>query len=192
MTQARPRYRVVLVNGEFRSGCSALRRLLLDDPELELVGECPSTRRSEHILEDLQPEVILLDVDSLTPGAVPDFTRSGPLRWPVVIAMGSDESRAMVAFRVHAMDFLVKPVCKEKFRDAIRWAKAEAELRRAGTQRSGVGCGDPPEERPERVLVKTRGRVILLRREAYSSSRSCLTAPRSRRYPPPSSFPRIW
>jgi len=169
MMQARPRYRVVLVDGELRSDRSALRGVLLDDPELELVGECPYTTRTARILEDFRPDVVLLDVDSISQRLVPDFSASGPLHRPVVIALGSDESRAIIAFRIHAMDFLVKPVREERLRDALQWAKVEAQLRREGAQGRAVVRGeDPPEERPGRVLVKTRGRVILLRMDDIS------------------------
>ncbi|MGB2959110.1 MAG: LytTR family DNA-binding domain-containing protein [Bacteroidota bacterium] len=168
MMQSRPRYRVVLVDGEFCADRCDLRRLLLDDPELELVGECPSTTRTSRILKDFRPEVVLLDVDSISQNLIPEFSAFGPRHGPVVIALASDESRAMIAFRIHALDFLVKPVREERLRDAIHWAKSEAQLRRRGTQGNSGGDVDPHEERPGRVLVKTRGRVILLRMEDIS------------------------
>ena len=168
MMQSRPRYRVALVDGELGADRSDLRRVLLDDPELELVGECPSTARTFRILRDFRPEVVLLDVDSIQENLIPKFSAFGPIRGPVVIALASDESRAMIAFRIHALDFLVKPVREERLRDAIQWAKSEAQLRRRRTQGKGGREVAPNEERPGRVLVKTRGRVILLRMEDIS------------------------
>jgi two-component system LytT family response regulator len=163
MMRSRPRFRVVLVDGELGSERSVLRRALHDDPELELVAECPSIARTARILKDYKADVLLLDVDSIGQNLIPEFSDSGPLDRPVVIALASDETSAMKAYRIHALDFLIKPVREERLRDAIQWAKSEAHLRRGGTQRRGVGDDDSHEERPGRVLVKTRGRVLLLR-----------------------------
>jgi two-component system LytT family response regulator len=139
--------------------------MLLGDPEVELVRGSICSNQPELSLEELQPDVVLLDMDFMGRDLIPGLSLSEPVDRPVVIALASDEARAVTAYRIHALDFLVKPVGERRLRDAMRWAKAEARLRRTRVS-EGNGAEDrPAAERPGRVLVKSRGRVILLRVE---------------------------
>ncbi len=165
MTHSSQRYRVVLFDGDLHSDREDLQRVLLGDPEVELVRGRVCSNHPEVSLEELRPDVVLLDMDFMGRGLIPGLSVSGPLDRPVVIAIASDESSAMTAYQLHALDFLVKPVGERRLRDAMRWAKAEARLRRTRVSEGSVAEDRSAEVRPGRVLVKTRGRVILLRVE---------------------------
>lgn len=127
-----------------------LRSLLADveAPQVEVVGEAGSAAQAMGWLAQHECDVVLLDVQM--PGV--DGTRlAAELREqphaPAVVFVTAHAEHAVTAFELDAVDYLTKPVRRERLQAALQRV---AERRR---QRSG-------EPAPEPVLiVNDRGRV---------------------------------
>ena len=126
------RLRVLVVDDEplARTG---LRELISNDPELEYVGDAADGQAAVEAIETLKPDLVLLDVQMPEIDGFGVIRAIGPESMPAVIFVTAYEEFALEAFRVHAVDYLVKP-----FSDA---ALAEA-LARAKTQRLAGRLGD--------------------------------------------------
>jgi two-component system LytT family response regulator len=152
------RIRVLVVDDEplARTG---LRELIRKDPELEYVGDAADGQAAVEAIETLKPDLVLLDVQMPEIDGFGVIRAIGPESMPAVIFVTAYEEFALEAFRVHAVDYLVKP-----FSDA---ALAEA-LARAKKQRLAGRLGDLLDSvsRPaylSRITVRVAQRVQIVR-----------------------------
>jgi two-component system, LytTR family, response regulator len=115
-----------------------LRCLLVDDEPLarrglryrlerigdtEIVGEASNGREALGLIGQLDPDLMFLDIQM--PG-IDGFgvLRALPVsRWPMVVFTTAYDQYAVDAFRVHALDYLLKPVEDERLREAVARAR---------------------------------------------------------------------
>src|SRR3954470_6263522 len=114
--------RLVIVDDEplARSG---LRALLANDTELECVSECGDGQAAIEAIESLMPDLVLLDVQMPEIDGFGVIRAIGPERMPAVIFVTAYEEFALEAFRVHALDYLLKPFSDAQLADALTRAK---------------------------------------------------------------------
>ena len=90
----------------------------------------------------------------------------GVTRMPAVVFVTAYDEHALRAFEVHAVDYLLKPFDRERFRDALTAARERIEhktvddLRR---QLEGLLGEAPRTKKQDRIVVKTAGRIHFLR-----------------------------
>jgi two-component system LytT family response regulator len=100
-----------------------LRHRLAMLEELEVVGEASNGREALNAIAELNPDLLFLDIQM--PG-VDGFglLQSLPVsEWPMVIFVTAYDQYALEAFRVHAIDYLLKPVEDERLREAVQRAR---------------------------------------------------------------------
>lgn len=160
------RVRVVIVDDE-PLGLEKLRGLLVNEPGVELVGEATTGDEAIQILRGLRPDLVFLDIN--LPG------RTG---FSVVEALGQELPRAVVfvtahdefalkAFEVNAVDYLLKPYDRSRFRAALD--RAFERLSRPAnkdltTQLSALLSQFPgrSELSPGRIAIKAGGRIVFV------------------------------
>jgi two-component system LytT family response regulator len=157
---------------------AAIRSLLADDPELEVVGECNDGGSAVREIGQANPELVFLDVQM--PG-MDGFRVLERIEEPdrlVVIFVTAYDQYALEAFDVNAVDYLLKPFSDERFRTALSRAKREVVQRRLGLasdrllnllESLGRGTTGPVEGTPagppnytRRLVIKTGGRIMIL------------------------------
>lgn len=175
--------RVLIVDDEplARRG---VRLLLEEDPEVEIVGECAHGDAAVDAIQRLAPDLLFLDVQmpgmdgfqvlrALPPDALPS----------AVVLVTAYDRYALQAFDAHALDYILKPWDDERFRVALRRAKARIQGERLGDlgrrlaalleevgHRGRTAAAPPPtppapeaaRPRPTRLAVRERGRVVFL------------------------------
>lgn len=102
----------------------ALRALLEERDDVEVVGEADSVRSAKEKLLGLEPDVVFLDVQM--PGALGFELLDASLEAKVVFCTAY-EAYAVRAFEVNALDYLVKPVGPEQIDRALQRLKGPAE-----------------------------------------------------------------
>jgi two-component system, LytTR family, response regulator len=114
--------RVLIVDDEplAREG---LRRLVAADAELHVVGDAADGRRAVDTLRELSPDLVLLDVQMPELDGFEVIREIGAAAMPAVIFVTAYEQYALEAFRVAAVDYLVKPFSDARFAAAIDRAK---------------------------------------------------------------------
>lgn len=111
-------YRVMILEDE-EVHVRVMRDLLgRNYPELEIVGEIASIAEAPEMLKNLQPDLVFMDV-MLPPGTSFDLLQSLPTIDFEIIFTTSYEEFAVRAFRLSAVDYLVKPIVKEELDAAI-------------------------------------------------------------------------
>ena len=109
--------KVMIVDDE-RLARVALRGLLEERGDVEIVGEADGVASARRQLETLEPDVLFLDVQ-MPGGSGFELFASGGLK-PKVIFCTAYERHALRAFEVNALDYLVKPVGPEQIERALK------------------------------------------------------------------------
>jgi two-component system LytT family response regulator len=157
--------RVVLVDDDPLARRS-LRRLLADDRDVSIVGEFPNADQAAEAIARLAPDAILLDIEM--PGrsgfelvdALPAEMR------PYVVFVTAHDRYALEAFATQAMDYVLKPVSRERLREAMRRAREQRDDDRLATwaRRWQPKDGSPPPLSPylSELLVRVANRSIVV------------------------------
>jgi two-component system LytT family response regulator len=114
--------RVLIVDDE-QLPRQRLLRLLEEMPNTECVGECANGRSAVDAIESLLPDLVLLDVRMPGMGGL-DVARTLTGHVPFIIFVTAFDEHALSAFEVHAIDYLLKPVERERFVAAVERARA--------------------------------------------------------------------
>ena len=152
--------RVLIVDDEpiARRG---MGRLLGAEPDVEIVGEAGSGSAAIAAIEELKPDLVLLDIQMPGTGGLEVVATVGPANMPAVVFVTAYDKYAVEAFDLNAADYVLKPVDPERLSRALARAR----------QRIAAGERGDLEERllrvleqarpaqPERFVVRSAGRI---------------------------------
>lgn len=143
-----------------------IRGMAADDPELRIVGECTNGAEAIEAVQTIRPDLILLDVQMPEVGGFAVLEALKDEGLPPVIFITAYDHYAVKAFEVHALDYLLKPFDRERFRAAMERAKRQIR-RENGSQLDArilamLEQMREPQRYTERLVVKTGGRVFFL------------------------------
>jgi two-component system, LytTR family, response regulator len=104
-------------------------------PNLEEVGNCSSALEVSALMQEIFPDLLILDVEM--PGLNGIELAKSLQKLPLIIFISSHPSYAAHAFEVDAIDYLVKPVPLERLMRAIEKARSLAEMKRTIATQEG-------------------------------------------------------
>jgi two-component system LytT family response regulator len=140
MTSERVRALVVEDEPEARR---MLRDFLSEAPWVETIGEAADGREAVALIDRLEPELVFLDV------RLPEISGLEVLErirhQPEVVFATAYDRYAVAAFELGALDYLVKPFGRERFRRTLQRVR----------RRIALGPGGPPS--PERARAALAG-----------------------------------
>ena len=166
----RHRLRVVVVDGD--AGARQRLRALLESVEtLDAFDEAPSAPQAAGKIESLRPDLVLLDID--LPGAA-ELEALRAAGAPCLVAMTARPERALPAFQLEAVDYLVKPVQRERLVTSLARVRrrlaerriAELALEIAGAAAAIHGPAPVPpglaSRFPDQMTIRVRRRMFAL------------------------------
>jgi two-component system LytT family response regulator len=150
-------YKVLLIDDEPLAR-QLIAALMKTHPEFTIVGECADGFEGFKAIQQHQPDLIFLDVQ------MPRLSGFELLELldqpPSVIFTTAFDAFALKAFEASAIDYLLKPVTKERFEKAMqKW------LLTAGSDRvqgSPALPGAVPEGYQQRIVVKANGAIRII------------------------------
>ncbi|HKW11345.1 MAG TPA: LytTR family DNA-binding domain-containing protein [Gemmatimonadaceae bacterium] len=166
--------RAVLVDDE-PLALRRLRRLLANERDIQIVDECTDGRKAAEAIGRQAPDLVFLDIQ------IPELDGFQVLesltveQLPVVVFVTAYDEHALRAFDAHALDYLLKPVGRERFRESLDRARARVLERRAAgvvdarlvalhTERLS-DRGATGNRSLTRIAVKANGRAFFVRTE---------------------------
>ncbi|HUB32313.1 MAG TPA: LytTR family DNA-binding domain-containing protein, partial [Bryobacteraceae bacterium] len=134
-----------------------LRELLGAHAEIEIAAECANGFEAVKAMAETPADLLFLDVQmpKLDGFEVLELIEPGP----AVIFVTAYDRYAMRAFDAHAVDYLLKPFSAERFERALERAKTRLGERRLPVE---VAAERPPQERPQRLVVRDGARVHVI------------------------------
>ena len=139
--------KAVIIDDE-RLARNELKKLLLDFPEVEVIGEAANAVEGIEKIESLSPDLIFLDIQM--PGKTGFDMLTELDSAPHVIFTTAYDEYALKAFEVNALDYLLKPIEPKRLADAIQ--KLQAEIFKENIGINGMNRG--PLTEYDQVFVK--------------------------------------
>ena len=151
--------RIVIVDDEPLAR-AVLREFAAGDPEIELVAECANGFEAVKAVAELQPDLVLLDVQMPKLDGFEVLELLG--RDQAVIFVTAYDQYALRAFEVHAVDYLLKPFSAERFEAAMGRARERLRARTPMPVEEIVREVKPRVGHAERVLIRDGPNVHVL------------------------------
>jgi two-component system LytT family response regulator len=165
--------RVLIVDDEPIARRGILQRLR-GEADLEVVGECGDGAAAIDAITGLAPDLVFLDIQMPEVGGFDVVEAIGVARMPAVVFVTAYDEHALRAFDVHAVDYVLKPIDRHRFRTAVE--RARRRLADAPGQQLEEGelsldrriaaalreLGRPAQDYAKRLAIKGDGRVILV------------------------------
>ena len=148
----------VVVDDE-KLACDELGFLLKDFPEVEVIATGSNGLEAVELIQKLEPELVFLDVHM--PGldglGVIRRLRERDIELPHFIFVTAYDQFAVEAFRLEAMDYLLKPVEKNRLSETIERARRAIQDRKA----------PEPAAAPKTAQAATRTKLMVRSNSRY-------------------------
>jgi two-component system, LytTR family, response regulator len=144
-----------------------IRKLLAEDPAFILVAECRDGVEAVATIQNEKPDLVILDVQMPEVDGFGVITAIGAGTMPPVVFVTAHDKYAVDAFNVHAIDYLLKPVDPERFRETLKRVKQQIESAGQDEFRNNIAAllaqiGGVPKPAHDRIAVRSSGKVVLV------------------------------
>ena len=160
----------------------ALRAMLKDDSEIEIIAECRNGREAVRIIREQSPDLVFLDIQMPEMDGFQVIEEIGVKSMPVTVFVTAYDKHALRAFEAHALDYLLKPFDHDRFNTALLRAKTFVRQQKLGeineslfavlkdlkpaSNESPLKTDKTAQKEPiDRVAIKASGRVYFLKVE---------------------------
>lgn len=159
--------KVLLVDDE-PPGRLALRQHLAGVPDADIVAECGDGPSAVEAILSHAPDILFLDVQLGGMSGLDVLERVGADAVPAIVFVTAYDRYAVRAFEAHAVDYLLKPIDPDRFREA--WHRAAVRVEQARDEPDDrvatLVAGGGPEQELERFVVREGGRLVFVPVEA--------------------------
>lgn len=150
-------YKVILIDDEPLAR-QLISNLLHAFPEMNVVASCTDGFDGFKSIQEHKPDLIFLDVQ------MPRLTGFEMLELldnpPATIFTTAFDEYAVKAFETHAVDYLLKPIVRERFEKAVK--KWLGQTQKAAPPVQSLFESAQPEGYQHRIVVKDRGLIRII------------------------------
>src|SRR5947208_8419061 len=143
-----------------------IRRMLKDDRDFEIIGECSNGKETVAMIRKHNPDIVFLDVQMPEMDGFAVLESIGIERLPEIVFTTAYESYAIRAFELHALDYLLKPFDQVRFKAALKYAKERFHSQHEEDKRLQVGTLlesiRAQQEYLDRIIIRADGRITFL------------------------------
>jgi two-component system LytT family response regulator len=160
------RIRAMVVDDEELSR-GRMEALLAQQSDVDVIAVCGDGPTAVETIDRERPDLVFLDVQMPGMDGFEVVENLDPASAPAVVFVTAHDGHAIRAFEIHALDFLLKPFDQRRFEKALERARTQIAKASAPSidPRLVSLLEELREERkyPERLIVKSGGRVFFLR-----------------------------
>lgn len=165
--------RVVVVDDEPLAR-DDLAQLLTKRPDVAVVGMCANGGEAISAVRRLNPDVLLLDIRMPGLNGFHVVAQLDPACMPYVVFVTAFDRYAVEAFRVRALDYLLKPVQAHRLNEALVRAREQLRMRamvdwastvhRAAREHAGGATVETaPQKYWHEIMVRVGARDVIVR-----------------------------
>lgn len=103
--------------------CKRLVSLLEEDNDIKIIAVCGNGKEAIEQIREKKPELLFLDIQMPEIDGFEVLQQIDGYLMPVVIFVTAYDEYALRAFEVHALDYLMKPFNKKRFKEAVSRVK---------------------------------------------------------------------
>ncbi len=144
-----------------------VRRMLQDEKDIAIVGECVGGLEAVETIERIAPDLVFLDIQMPQMNGFEVLQSIEPPNVPVIIFVTAFDQYALKAFEFHALDYLLKPFSKDRLRSALNRVREQIQITQPNTvdERLTALLNDLKTENKylERLLLKSSGRIYFVK-----------------------------
>lgn len=122
----------VLIVDDEAPARETLRRFCAELADVEVVGECDRGDDAIVRIRELLPELVFLDIQMRQVSGIEVARQVGPAAMPMTVFVTAYDRYAVEAFELNAVDFLLKPFSRERFRATIERLRERLASRDSG------------------------------------------------------------
>ncbi len=149
--------KVIIVDDE-KAGRQLIKEYLEDYPNLILLGEANNGVDAVKIINEFKPDLVFLDIQ------MPGMTGFDVLKHleelPQIIFSTAYDQYALKAFEVHAVDYLLKPYTKDRFKIAVERLFQNQETNKAEGLASSLLMEST--NYPSKILVQSQNKLVTI------------------------------
>jgi len=122
--------RVLLIDDEIEA-CDNLRHILHTyvDASIEILGVAYDTTEAERKVKALKPDAVFLDIEMPDENAFQFLERIKPFDFEIIFVTAYDHF-AIKAFKLNAVDYILKPICIDELTDAVKKLRNKLQYRK--------------------------------------------------------------
>lgn len=168
--------KVIIVDDE-KAGRSLINEYIKDFSELIVLGEANNGVDAVKMINEFKPDLVFLDIQ------MPGLTGFDVLKHldelPHIIFSTAYDEYALKAFEVHAVDYLLKPYTKERFKKAIEKLPSNTNDNSAKELTNSLLMD--AEKYPSKILVQSQNKLVtiavsdIIRIEAFGDYSKIIT-----------------
>ncbi|WP_138434321.1 LytR/AlgR family response regulator transcription factor [Winogradskyella algicola] len=168
--------KIIIIDDE-AAGRQLIKEYLEDYPELILLGEANNGVDAVKMINEFKPDLVFLDIQM--PGMTGFDVLTHLEELPQIIFSTAYDQYALKAFEVHAVDYLLKPYTKERFKVAVERLAENTQENKARPLAESLLMDQPKS--PERILVQSQNKLVtialenVIRIEAYGDYSKLVT-----------------
>ena len=102
-----------------------IRLRLKEFKNIQIVGECSSGAEAVKSINALKPDLLFLDIQMPEMNGFEVLKKITVTPLPIIIFVTAFDKYAVKAFEYHAVDYLLKPIREDRFKNALRSALSE-------------------------------------------------------------------
>ncbi|HSY14022.1 MAG TPA: LytTR family DNA-binding domain-containing protein [Verrucomicrobiae bacterium] len=157
----------VLLSDDEALARERLRSLLEEEPDIEIVAECGDGKSAVATIKREKPDLVFLDIQMPETDGFGVVSALRDEHMPLTIFVTAYDRYAMKAFEVHALDYLLKPVVKERLSEALDHARKQLQHPSEAMFQQRVlnmlGDLDSRQHGPQRIVIKADGEIVCLK-----------------------------
>lgn len=131
-----------------------LSSLLELEPDFEIVGECADGQAALQAIETTRPDLVFLDIQMPMLDGFGVLGGVCPERMPFVVFVTAYDQFAIKAFEAQALDYLLKPFRRERFRATLERVRRDMAARNKNPA--------PNPDSVQSMIVKCRDRLAFV------------------------------
>ena len=147
--------RVMVVDDESLAR-DGVRARLVPHADMRWVGEACDGQSAIRAIGSLQPDLVFMDVQMPGMSGIDALRCAAPQARPLAILLTAYDNFAVAAFELHALDYLLKPIDDQRFRESLDRARA------TWRQRARDGDAEPLKTWAERFTVRVGQRIAVI------------------------------
>jgi two-component system LytT family response regulator len=147
--------RAVIVDHESNSR-KAIRSLLTDQPDFEIVGEYSEGRSAAEAMERQRPDVVFVDLDAPGVNGFSMLQKLSQKQGPKIVVTTASRDYALRAIEAQALDYVLKPFQPDRLQRSV--VKAREMFRAERNQQNAAAAqAQAPSPQGDRIAFKSKG-----------------------------------